>query len=144
MVNTTEDAHRFFFALHTYFALLVKLLAWLAVSRHLAVRIGGVAFGELVSADSDTLRRRLNELESGGIFRAYGITNLLEGDFFAWYLAAWNDHIKGAIRDILRRLDEYDPTTLSVLPEETRDLFKKLYHYLLPREIRRNLGEYYT
>jgi SAM-dependent methyltransferase len=30
------------------------------------------------------------------------------------------------------------------VPEETRDLFKKLYHYLLPREIRHNLGEYYT
>ncbi|MFN3422599.1 MAG: N-6 DNA methylase, partial [Armatimonadota bacterium] len=30
------------------------------------------------------------------------------------------------------------------MPEESRDLFKKLYHYLLPREIRHNLGEYYT
>jgi SAM-dependent methyltransferase len=46
--------------------------------------------------------------------------------------------------EILKRLDEYDPTTLTLLPEETRDLFKKLYHYLLPREIRHNLGEYYT
>ncbi|MCS7088976.1 MAG: hypothetical protein NZL91_09810, partial [Thermoflexales bacterium] len=80
----------------------------------------------------------------GGIFRAYGLTNLLEGDFFEWYLHAWNDKIEAAIREIIRRLDEYDPTTLTLVPEETRDLFKKLYHYLLPREIRHNLGEYYT
>ncbi len=143
-VTTAEEAERFFFVLHTYFALLVKLLAWLAVSRHLGVKLGAPSFSGLAAAESETLRRRLREMESGGIFRAYGILNLLEGDFFAWYLHAWNDKIEGALREILKRLDEYDPTTLTLIPEETRDLFKKLYHYLLPREIRHNLGEYYT
>ena len=141
---TVVEAERTFFCLHTYFALLVKLIAWLALSRHLAVKLGVPSFGELVTADSETLRRRLAEMESGGIFRAFGITNLLEGDFFAWYLYAWNERIEEAIRELLERLDEYDPTTLSVVPEESRDLFKLLYHYLLPREIRHNLGEYYT
>jgi SAM-dependent methyltransferase len=110
----------------------------------LAVKLGVPSFGELISADSDTLHRRLRELEEGGIFRAFGLTNLLEGDFFAWYLYAWDKPIEDAIRELLKRLDEYDPATLSILPEESRDLFKKLYHYLLPREIRHNLGEYYT
>ncbi len=143
-IRSAEEAERFFFVLHTYFALLVKLLAWLALSRHLGVKLGTPAFGELVTADGETLRRRLQELESGGIFRAYGLLNLLEGDFFEWYLHAWNDIIERAIRQIVGRLDEYDPTTLTFVPEETRDLFKKLYHYLLPPEIRHNLGEYYT
>jgi hypothetical protein len=143
-INTPEEAEHFFFALHTYFALLVKLIAWLALSRHLAVKLGVPSFGELISADSDTLHRRLRELEEGGIFRAFGLTNLLEGDFFAWYLYAWDKPIEDAIRELLKRLDEYDPATLSIHPEESRDLFKKLYHYLLPREIRHNLGEYYT
>ena len=143
-VASAGEAEQFFFCLHTYFALLVKLLGWLAVSKHLAVRLGAPAFGELVGADPETLRRRLSELESGGIFRAYGIANLLEGDFFAWYLYAWNGRIEAAVREVLGRLDEYDPGTLRVVPEETRDLFKKLYHYLLPREVRHNLGEYYT
>ncbi len=143
-VRTAEEAERFFFVLHTYFALLVKLLAWLALSRHLGVRLGVPSFANLATTDSETLRRRLAEMESGGIFRAYGLLNLLEGDFFSWYLSTWNDEIETALREILKRLDEYDPTTLTLLPEETRDLFKKLYHYLLPREIRHNLGEYYT
>jgi SAM-dependent methyltransferase len=143
-VKTSEEAERFFFVLHTYFALLVKLLAWLAVSRHLGVKLGAPSFAGLSTADGETLRTRLQEMESGGIFRAYGLLNLLEGDFFAWYLHAWNDRVEAAIREIVKRLDEYDPTTLTLVPEETRDLFKKLYHYLLPREIRHNLGEYYT
>ncbi|MCD6489633.1 MAG: hypothetical protein J7K20_02770 [Thermodesulfobacterium sp.] len=144
IINTSEEAERFFFALHTYFALLVKFLAWLALSKHMAVKLGAPSFGELTSIDSEALRFRLQELESGGIFRAYGLTNLLEGDFFAWYLFAWDNFIENAIRELLNRLDEYDPVTLSIHPEESRDLFKKLYHYLLPRDIRHNLGEYYT
>jgi SAM-dependent methyltransferase len=143
-IKSVSEAERFFFVLHTYFALLLKLLAWLALSRHLGVKLGAPSFASLITADGETLRRRLQEMESGGIFRAYGILNLLEGDFFTWYLYAWNDKIESALREILKRLDEYDPTTLTLLPEETRDLFKKLYHYLLPREIRHNLGEYYT
>jgi hypothetical protein len=143
-VKHPKEAERFFFALHTYFALLVKLLAWLALSRHIGVKLGGPSFAELVSVDSDLLRRKLGEMEDGGIFRAFGISNLLEGDFFSWYLHAWNPGMEGAVRDLLQLLNQYEPTTLSIQPEETRDLFKKLYHYLLPREIRHNLGEYYT
>jgi len=52
--------------------------------------------------------------------------------------------MEDALRELLRRLDQYDPATLAIHPEESRDLFKKLYHYLLPRQIRHHLGEYYT
>jgi SAM-dependent methyltransferase len=143
-IKAPDDAERFFFVLHTYFALLVKLLAWLSLSRHMGVKLGVPGFGELVSLESDVLRSSMERLESGGIFREYGLMNLLEGDFFAWYLYAWDSNIEDGIRELLRRLDDYDPATLSILPEESRDLFKKLYHYLLPREVRHNLGEYYT
>jgi len=143
-IQDAKEAERFFFVLHTYFALLVKLLAWLALSRHLGVKLGAPSFSKLLSADDEILRQSLKEMESGGIFRAYGILNLLEGDFFEWYLHAWSPEVSDAIREIIRRLDEYDPTTLTLIPEETRDLFKKLYHYLLPKKIRHNLGEYYT
>ncbi|MER3501772.1 MAG: hypothetical protein C4295_09965, partial [Candidatus Fervidibacterota bacterium] len=93
-IKSAEEAERFFFALHTYFALLVKLLAWLALSRHMGGKIGGPVFAQLTSLDSESLRRRLQEMESGGVFRAYGILNLLEGDFFAWYLHAWSEKVE--------------------------------------------------
>jgi SAM-dependent methyltransferase len=142
-IKSAEEAERLFFVIHTYFALLAKLLGYLAVSRVLAHGLGAPPLGQWLS-DSKTLQKQLRNLESGGIFRQLRIVNLLEGDFFAWYLYAWNNHIERALRGILQRLDEYDPTTLALVPEETRDLFKQLYHYLLPREIRHNLGEYYT
>ena len=143
-IHTAEEAERFFFALHTYFALLVKLIAWLALSRHLGPRIGAPLFEELDKASSPELHERLRKMEQGGVFRDFGIENLLEGDFFAWYLYAWGEPVEAAVRALVSRLEEYDPTTLRIDPDETRDLLKKLYHYLLPREVRHNLGEYYT
>lgn len=48
------------------------------------------------------------------------------------------------IWEILNTLDQYDPTTLSVEPAESRDLLKKLYQELFPKTVRHDLGEYYT
>ncbi len=72
-VDTPEEAERFFFALHTYFALLVKLIAWLALSRHLGPKVGVPLFSTLVELSPQELREKLGEMEQGGIFRAYGI-----------------------------------------------------------------------
>ena len=52
------------------------------------------------------------------------------------------------LRTPYRRLGEslgkYNPSTLSEEPNESRDLLKKLYHEVLPRDLRHDLGEYYT
>ena len=144
-LKVPAEAERFFFAMHTYFALLVKCIAWLAASRYIGVKIGGPDFGELSTLPTEDLKRAMERMEKeGAIFRQLGIRNLLEGDFFAWYLHTWDEDIDGALRDLLNKLNDYDPTTLDVSPDETRDLLKELYHYLMPREIRHNLGEYYT
>jgi SAM-dependent methyltransferase len=138
-------AIRFFFAIHTYFVLLVKLLAWLALYRYLGLKIGVPSFGNLATLPSSQLQCEIKHMEDGDIFHDYAkITNLLEGDFFRWYLFAWNSDIDSALREVLTKLDTYDPTTLELDPDSTRDLLKKLYNYLMPREIRHNLGEYYT
>ena len=140
-----ESAERFFFAIHTYFVLLVKLLAWLALYRHLGLKIGVPSFGSLAALPPEQLQREIKRMENGDVFHDWAkITNRLEGDFFRWYLYAWNNDVDKALREVLLRLDTYDPTTLELDPESTRDLLKKLYHYLMPREIRHNLGEYYT
>lgn len=136
------EAPKVFFALHTYYALLIKLVASLAAARFAGD--SAVPLSDLASKQGDQLRQAFTDLERGGLFREYGIRNFLEGDFFGWYLAAWDHDIEEATSKLVQRLVEYDPGTLELAPENARDLLKKLYHYLLPREIRHDLGEYYT
>jgi len=71
-------------------------------------------------------------LSNGGSFLAKRFS---WGDFFGWYLAAWNEDIEEATGRLVQRLAEYDLGALELAPENARDLLKKLYHYLLPREI---------
>ncbi|MEW6230350.1 MAG: N-6 DNA methylase, partial [Bacillota bacterium] len=136
------DAPRAFFGIHTYYALLVKLIAYLAAS-HFAGS-SRLPLSQLGSAEGEDLQRAFADLERGGLFREYGIRNFLEGDFFGWYLSAWDREVESAIVGLARQLATYDPGTLELAPENARDLLKKLYHYLLPRDIRHDLGEYYT
>lgn len=136
------EAPRVFFALHTYYALLIKLVASLAAARFAGD--SSAPLSGLSNKHGDELRAAFANLERGGLFREYGIRNFLEGDFFGWYLVAWNEDIEEGTRILVQRLAEYDPGTLELAPENARDLLKKLYHYLLPREIRHDLGEYYT
>jgi hypothetical protein len=45
---------------------------------------------ELVHISDDELKGRLEDIENGGIYARKGITNFLEGDFFRWYLDAFD------------------------------------------------------
>lgn len=90
------------------------------------------------------LRRVFLDLEKGSNWKAWGVSNFLEGDLFAWYISAWTDEVAAALRAMAQKADEYDPSTLSVDPGESHDLLKVLYQNLIPQKIRHDLGEYYT
>ena len=86
-----EDApplQELFFAIHTYYALFIKLLALQVAHFFLMPKIG-TALSSVASYDQDRLKRYLAELERGGLFAQLGIRNFLEGDFFGWYLSCW-------------------------------------------------------
>lgn len=134
----------FFFALDTYYGLLMKLLAYQVVGFYTLKDVAGLPLAEWEKLDSQALRENLDDLEEGGIFRSLGIRNFLEGDLLSWYLNDWNEPIERAIRSIIERLNQYDPETMELLPDQTRDILKKLYQFLVPKQIRHDLGEYYT
>ena len=92
-----------------------------------------------------TLKKSLEDLESGGIFRnLLNITNFIEGDYFSWYLEELDEKLAEDISTLARRLSDYEPATPILEPEYTRDLLKRLYQNLVPKKIRHDLGEYYT
>jgi len=133
----------FFFCLHTYYAAFIKLLA-VQVIQYYAMPKLGTDLKQAATFGSDELKAYLKRMEEGGIFRELGISNFLEGDFFSWYLDIWDDIIYQSFIKLISTLANYSLVTLDVDPDTTRDLLKKLYQQLMPRELRHNLGEYYT
>jgi len=131
------------FAIHTYYAIFIKLLAAEIASSFSPLGVS-ILKKCIAAPTSAKLRDELRGLEQGGIWAQLGITNFLEGDLFSWYLPAWDDSLASVIQAMVTELDGYDPGTLSAEPAESRDLLKKLYHHLFPRSVRHDLGEYYT
>jgi hypothetical protein len=139
------DPERLLFALHTYFALLMKLivaevtsLTWEGMGSFL------VKLEDSRVRGSKGFRAELDALEGGSIFQSLGLSNFVEGDYFSWYLSEWDQDLSDALGGLIRGLYSYDPTTASIEPDLTRDLFKQLYQKLVPGKVRHDLGEFYT
>jgi len=141
--DSSPSALHLFFAIHTYYAVFIKLLAVQIAHYYLMPRVG-TGLAQVASADTAGLQAYLRKMERGGVFADFGIRNFLEADFFGWYLDAWDADVEQALRRIIGDLAYYSLVTLDVDPEETRDLLKQLYQNLMPRRLRHDLGEYYT
>lgn len=137
------------YALHTYYSIVLKLLAYELASLHQDAAIEPIsplqrlAF-RCAEANLEDLKRDIEYIEEGIGFKVYGFKNLVEKDVYSWYLKAWDHEIKALIKDIVNGLLQFNIATSTLRPEYVRDLLKKLYQNLVPRGIRHDLGEYYT
>ncbi|MGC8622111.1 MAG: Eco57I restriction-modification methylase domain-containing protein, partial [Caldisphaera sp.] len=133
---------KFLFVLQTYYAFIVKLIASEAAST-----VAHGLIGSYVStlSSSENLKEDLTGIENGGVFKeSLKIENFVEGDFFAWYLEEWDDELEISLKEIILKLSDYNFATFVEFPEETKDLLKRFYQFIVPKQLRHDLGEYYT
>lgn len=131
----TEDPSAYLFALHTYIALVARLVA--------AFSLADSAYD--LGDPRVPIRMRLSTLESGKLFEVAGISNMLWGDFFSWYVddihwSTWDCEID----HVVQQLKMIDCTMAKKSADATRDLFKDIYQAFVPGALRHALGEYYT
>ncbi|MEM3489512.1 MAG: N-6 DNA methylase [Nitrososphaerota archaeon] len=142
------DYNRLLFAIHTYYAIIMKMLAAEVVTIYSSGALYRSYIQEIENAwysGPKRLKEILGELEEGSMFKnLFGLVNFIESDYFSWYVDLLDGEIGDLIAEIARSLANYEPATPQLQPEETRDLLKRLYQGLLPRDIRHGLGEYYT
>jgi hypothetical protein len=140
------DGSALFFAIETYYALVLKFIAAEVASRFYDSAL--MSFIQTLRREignEEKLRNKLKEFEEGGPAAWYGISNLLEGQLFSWYLDAWNGDIYKAVKEVVEKLSDYDVESLTLNPRWARDVFKLLYEELVPRrEVRQKLGIYTT
>lgn len=130
------------FSIHTYFALIIKFLS-LEVLTYLSNK-KNEGLSLLTVDNQDRLKEQLIDMESGGLYKKLGVSNFLEGDFFGWYINLWDDKLFDYLRDLIEEFRKYDYSSINLEPASAKDLLKNVYHNLFPKELRHNLGEYYT
>jgi methylase of polypeptide subunit release factors len=98
----------------------------------------------LAAKQGGKLQNALQAMERGDFFEDLGFERLWDEDFFHWYTLGWDRELEEVLSSIIDRFSIYNSFSVQASAEECGDLLKKLYHRLLPREIRYYLGEYYT
>ena len=140
----SPDLSSLIFAIHTYFSILLTLFA---------IRIGHILSDEFDSLhllskfDSDegiNFEKFLQSIYDGYHFKEVGITNLVEGTFFQWFIDESSDEVRENIKAIAVTFSKYSTLTLKMVDIGESDLIKDLYQSLSPPALRRALGEFYT
>lgn len=140
-----DEEYTALFALQTAYVIIIKVIAYRIISI-VKYNESLIDFELLASIDESALRQQLLSLEEGAIFRKYGISNLLEGDFFSWYSSKeqWSIEVASCISEVFRMLSLYSDKAVLNTSCKSADFFKELYQGMIPAAVRHSLGEYYT
>jgi SAM-dependent methyltransferase len=108
----------------------------LFVNHTLLVAIAEVIGHAMIDVDPEDPELTAKEIVSGTKFSELGISGVVEPDFFDW-IAEVPDGTR-FIKDLARRLSRF------AWDEVEHDVMKPLYQSIIPPDVRRKLGEYYT
>jgi hypothetical protein len=138
------DPTKVLFVLHTYHALFFKILAAEIVLANTVLpgTPQDYSFRAAAAPDDELLRSLKDEIEDSALFRSANLSNFVEGSFFSWYLENTPEPLLQAIRAVVKQISLYQLTSLRL--DRTRDIVKHLYQQLVPRVLRKNIGEFFT
>lgn len=143
-VPNDRPVGEYLFVLHTYFALIARLFA---------VELLAIATEDRQHQPSswsaltpDELLGRLRGLDHGDLPGGLRIDNLFESDVFGWWLVLCEGSadLLEALRATLSRLAEFAFPRAIHGPERATDVLSDLYQSLVPRQLRKRLGEFLT
>jgi hypothetical protein len=143
-VPVSRSVGELLFVLHTYFALVARLVA----VEILATSVDDIEFRPTAwrgLSDQD-LVAQLERLDRGDLPGGLDIANLFEADLFSWWipLADGNNDLIGALRELLAALGGLAFPRVVFGPAPAGDVLRDLYQALVPRQLRRALGEFLT
>lgn len=141
---TMESVGEVIFVLHTYFAMVARLLAVEVLA--IAANDPSARPTHWPPLSDDQLIGQLEALDQGRLPAGLDVQNLLEADVFSWYsdTCRGNVDLLSAIRSLLARLSEFAFPRVAFGANPTLDILRDLYQALVPRPLRRALGEFLT
>lgn len=137
------------FVAHTFHSLLIKLIAAEIVAAH-GLAASRSLIAELIALDHPGLIAGMaRHIERGAFFEAVGLSGFVEEAIFSWYVDAAAAHpddrtaICEALYALIAKLAVYRFDRLD-MNGRSRDVLRDFYQDLVPDELRKSLGEFYT
>lgn len=131
------------YVLHTYIALCSKMMAGEA----LALTRGNPEArpSQWTSLSATAFRQQIVALESGSLTAELRAPGLFGGDLFGWYSDELSDsELTAAIRDLFSSFSQLAWARLTHATRVTGDLLRDFYTRVIPRGLRKALGEFFT
>jgi len=119
-----EAVQLLFFAVQTYFSLLLKTVAWEALRR-----------------EKEKSPPGWEELLLGTFASRRGAANYAQTDWFCWPLFELDRGAERTLEGVVSSVSAY---RVPFRKEGYSDCIKQMYETVIPRELRRALGEFYT
>lgn len=141
-----EEEYEVLFSLHTTLNIIIKLFL-LKSTTTLKNVFMNIEYLEKYYKTNDIIlvKEFLKKIENGKYFEQLNVINLVDGEFFSWYLSEkWNEELFKSLKKILMLIDNYDFDEIEVKDSMLGDLFKGLYENFIPKVVRHSFGEYHT
>lgn len=132
------------YALHTFVALCSKLIAGEALG--LTRGSPDQRPSQWASLPGDDFNVAWEKLENGQLALEMGAPNMMGGDLFGWYadVAPKSPGLQVALRSILNAFAELGWARLTHATKVSSDLLRDFYTRVVPRGLRKGLGEFFT
>lgn len=132
-INNEHDEYLSLFAVYTAYSIFLKLVAYQVLCN----------IKQLNGTPTQSLKEFLEQLESNEIFSNKNILNLLDGDYFQWYVefVDKNNDIADRLEHIKAKLSCYEVCEGELF---VADIFRNFYESYIDFNIRHSLGEYFT
>lgn len=126
-IDTAEKEYQALFSIQTYYSIVIKLVLYKIISDK----------NNQILRKPRIYKEFFKQIESNELYRKYNIINLIDGDFFSWYLDEFDnveyDYLYNKISNI---------TTIKT--DHINLLFINFYENIFPFWVRHSMGEYYT
>lgn len=126
-INSIEKQYKALFSIQTYYSIVLKLMLHKIIMNKTHSH----------QAKPEFLKSFFEKIESNAFYRQHNILNLIDGDFFSWYLNEFSEEEFEYFYDKISIV-----TTIDTKGENL--LFIKLYENIFPFWVRHAMGEYYT
>ena len=126
-IDTIEKEYKALFAIQTYYSIILKLVLYKIILNKTTK----------VQRKPKFYQDFFERIESNDLYREHNILNLIDGDFFSWYLYEFNDADYEKLYELISEIAMVETNRINLL-------FITFYENIFPFWVRHSMGEYYT